>query len=62
VFITNDSSIEFQQNVERIGIAGIALVGFHSRIQDLRPAIPRVLEELTTIQPGQVITIRRDGS
>ena len=58
-FITNDSSIEFQQNVKRIGIAVIAIVGFRNRIQDLRPVIPRILEELTTIKPGQVVTIAR---
>jgi hypothetical protein len=61
VFITNDSSIEFQQNVKRIGIAVIALEGFRNRIQDLRPAIPQILQELTTIQPGLVVTITRPG-
>jgi hypothetical protein len=59
IFITNDSSIEFQQNVKRIGIAVIALVGFRNRIQDLRPVVARILNELTTITPGQVITILR---
>ena len=59
VFITNDSSIEFQQNVKRIGIAVIAIEGFRNRIQDLRPVIPKVLEELKTIKPGQVVTISR---
>ena len=59
-FITNDSSIEFQQNVRRIGIAVIAIEGFRNRMHDLRPLIPRILEHLTTIQPGQVITITRD--
>ena len=59
VFITNDSSIEFQQNVKRIGIAVIAIVGFRNRIQDLRPLIPRILETLTRIKPGQVIRIAR---
>jgi len=59
VFITNDSSIEFQQNVKRIGIAVIALVGFRNRIQDLRPIVPRVVHELATIRPGQVVTISR---
>lgn len=59
VFITNDSSIEFQQNVRRIGIAVIALVGFRNRIQDLRPSVPDILEELATIQPGEVRTISR---
>ena len=59
VFITNDASIEFQQNVQRIGIAVIALVSFRNRIQDLRPVIPQILDELKTIKPGQVITIAR---
>ena len=59
VFITNDSSIEFQQNVKRIGIGVIAIVGFRNRIQDLRPLIPRILEELKMIKPGQVVTISR---
>ena len=58
-FITNDSSIEFQQNVKRIGIGVIAIVGFRNRMQDIRPLVPRILEELTTIKPGQVVTIAR---
>lgn len=44
VFPTNDSSIEFQQNVRRIGIAVIAVVGYRDRIQELRPLVPRMLE------------------
>lgn len=59
VFITNDSSIDFQQNVKRIGIAVIALVGFRNRIQDLRPIVPRILKELATIMPGEVRIISR---
>ena len=59
VFITNDSSIEFQQHVKRIGIAVIALVGFRNRMQDRRPVVVAILDELTTITPGQVITISR---
>lgn len=59
VFITNDSSIEFQQNVRRIGIAVIALVGFRNRIQDLLPAVPQILVELATIKLGEVRTISR---
>lgn len=59
MFLTNDSSIEFQQNVRRIGISVIAIVGFRNRIQELRPLIPRILEALMSIQPGQVVTIIR---
>ena len=57
VFITNDSSIEFQQNVRRIGIGVIAIEGVRNRIQDLRPLIPRILEHLKTIERGTVVTI-----
>jgi hypothetical protein len=52
-------SIEFQQNVKRIGIAVIAVVGVRNRMEDLRPLLPRILEALTTIRPGQLITISR---
>ena len=57
VFITNDSSIEFQQNVKKIGIGVIAIVGVRNRIEDLRPLIPELLDSLEVIKPGQVITI-----
>jgi hypothetical protein len=57
IFITNDSSIEFQQNVKKIGIGVIAIVRVRNRIQDLRPLIPELLDSLAVIKPGQVITI-----
>ena len=57
MFITNDSSVEFQQNVKRIGIAVIAIVGVRNRMEDLRPLIPRILETLSVIQSGDVVTI-----
>jgi len=60
VFITNDSSIEFQQNVARIGIAVVAVVGFRNRMPDLRPLILRILAALTTVKPGEVVTIGRE--
>ncbi|MGZ5431490.1 MAG: hypothetical protein ACXW5U_00935 [Thermoanaerobaculia bacterium] len=59
VFITNDSSVEFQQNVKRIGIAVIAVTGVRNRIQDLRPLIPRILLALATVRRGEVVTITR---
>lgn len=61
VFITNDSSIEFQQNVKRIGIAVIAIQGFRNRMQDLRPLIPQIQRHLASILRGQVITIGREA-
>lgn len=37
----------------------LAIVGLRNRIQDLRPLLPRILQGLTTIQPGQLVTITR---
>ena len=59
VFITNDSSIEFQQNIRKIGIAVIAIVGFRNRMQDLRPLVPEILQHLMTVRPGELVVIRR---
>ena len=57
VFVTNDSSIEFQQNIKRIGIAVIAIVGFRNRMQDLRPLLPQIVQHLETIRPGELVVI-----
>ena len=59
VFVTNDASIEFQQNIKRIGIGVIAIVGFRNRMQELRPLLPRILHALSTITPGELVIISR---
>lgn len=45
--------------MKRIGIAVIAIVGLRNRMDDLRPLLPRILEALTTIKPGELIAISR---
>jgi hypothetical protein len=54
--LTADRSVEFQQNLQAIGIAVIVLA-VRNRMQDLRPLIPRILVTLDQIVPGQVVRI-----
>lgn len=56
VLVTADRSVEFQQNLQAIGIAVIVLA-VRNRIQDLRPVIPQLLLALETIEPGQVVKL-----
>ena len=51
VLVTADRSVEFQQNLQAIGIAVIVLA-VRNRIQDLRPILPQLLLVLESIEPG----------
>jgi hypothetical protein len=60
VFITNDSSIEFQQNVARIGIAVIAIVRFSKsdgRPEASRPTNHRGVDENPTGAVGHDLSL-----
>jgi hypothetical protein len=59
VIITADSNLRYQQNLSKIGIAAVVIVGLRNRIEDLRPLIPRITTALTTITPGEVIEVSR---
>gem|GEM_PF-3056442 len=48
--------IEFQQNLQEIGIAVVVLAA-RNRIQDLRPLISQILTVLQKIEPGGVVRI-----
>ena len=57
VFLTVDKNIAFHQNLSTIQIAVVALVATSNRLQDLRPLVPKVLEVLKTIRPGEVVRV-----
>jgi hypothetical protein len=57
VFLTTDRNLSYQQNVRTFAIAIIVLVARSDRVEDLRPLVPRILEALTTVQPGTVTPI-----
>ena len=57
VLITRDKSIEYQQNLLRLGMALITLRVHSNRRKDLVPLMPRVLRVLPNLKPGDAITI-----
>jgi predicted nuclease of predicted toxin-antitoxin system len=57
VFITLDSNLVHQQNLEGIDLCVITLHAVNSRYETLQPLLPRVQEALTTSRPGAMIHI-----
>ena len=56
-FITVDSNLAFQQNLNALPVAVIVLHAPSNKIEDLRPLLPRLLLALATIKPGELIVI-----
>jgi predicted nuclease of predicted toxin-antitoxin system len=57
VFITVDQNMQYQHDLETIAIAFVVLRAVSNKIESLVPLMPRVLEALNTIQPGDVVEI-----
>ncbi len=57
VLLTGDQNLEFQQNPATLPISVIILVAVNNRIETLRPLVPRVLEVLQSIRPGQLVRV-----
>jgi predicted nuclease of predicted toxin-antitoxin system len=56
-FITMDANLPYQQALARFEIAVILLRAKSNRLDDLRPLIPAILEQLQDIKAGQVRTV-----
>jgi len=57
VFITVDRNLAFQQNVQKINIMIVVLTGLGTRLKDLQPIIPELLEQLKIIKRGEIIWV-----
>jgi hypothetical protein len=57
VLLTADRALRHQQNLVRIGIAVVLVVGVRNRMRDLRPLIPRIRRPLAGIQKGEIIEV-----
>ena len=55
--LTVDRSLVFQQSLPRYTISVLVLRARTNRIDDLAPLIPRVLEVLPTMEPGQFFLV-----
>ncbi len=56
--VTADQNIEYQQNLEGVGVGIIVLAALTNRIEDLLPLVPALLEALSTVRAGEVLTVR----
>ena len=57
LFITIDSSITHQQNLEKRDVGLIVLHAANSRYETLQPLVPEIRSALEQVQPGSVIHI-----
>ena len=57
VLLTVDRNIAFQQNLEGLQIAVVAMVAKSNRFRDLRPLMPDVREALLDAKPGAVLRV-----
>jgi hypothetical protein len=57
VFITIDNNLQYQHNLAHSSVAYIVLVAHNNKLATLKPLMPKVLEALETILPGQTMEI-----
>lgn len=57
VFVTVDSNMSYQQNLDKYDISFVLLSASSNRLDDLIPLMETVREHLETIQSGDVITV-----
>ena len=57
VFLTVDRNLSYQQDLSRFRIGVVVLVAAGNRLADLRPLMPRVLEALPGVRPGELVLV-----
>jgi Domain of unknown function (DUF5615) len=57
VFLTVDRGIEFEQNLQHRTIGVLVILAPSSRLDDLVPKAPEILEVLSSIQRGQLVKV-----
>jgi predicted nuclease of predicted toxin-antitoxin system len=55
--LTVDQNLEFQQNLRESGVSVILIAARSNRLRDLKPAVPRVLDALSKIAPGEILRV-----
>lgn len=58
VFLTGDRNLGFQQNITQFRIAILVLEAEGIQLHQTLRLIPKVLEILPTLKPGQILTVR----
>jgi predicted nuclease of predicted toxin-antitoxin system len=57
VLITVDQNLPHQQNPVTLNIAILILFALSNRYQDLKPLVPKSLESLKQIRPGEIMQV-----
>ncbi len=57
VLLSVDQNLRFQQNLENFSIAVLVLRARRSTFPALKPLMSKVLEELKTIEPGNIVVV-----
>ena len=57
VLITVDRNLEFQQNLSKLSLGILVLIAQSNRLHDLKPLVPRVLQELEQLVPGVLVRV-----
>lgn len=54
VLLTNDQSIEYQQNIAKLPLGVVVLGAPSNKIEDLEPLVPLALKAIELIGPGEL--------
>ncbi|PYS90679.1 MAG: hypothetical protein DMF62_04415 [Acidobacteria bacterium] len=57
VLVTVDQNLQFQQNIKNFDIAIVVLKARRVTLPFLRPLVPRALQAIESIKPGEIIVI-----
>ena len=57
--ITVDRKMPFQQNLAHLNLALIILVAMPCRYEQLKLLVPKALEALESIKPGEIVSIKQ---
>ena len=56
-FVTGDQSLEFQQSIGGLDLGVVVLLGPNNRVETITAMAPRVLDAVSSLQPGQVVRV-----
>jgi len=56
-FVTIDKNLVYQQNLSGVPFGVVAIGARSNRLADLEPLVPRILEALSTLRPGEVLRV-----
>ncbi len=59
IILTADTDLRYQQNLPKIGIGAVVVANVRSRIEDLRPLVPKIIAALNVVRVGEAIEVPR---